>query len=104
MGSELDFREVEAGSALDEFHFDMWGGAMKFLIGQDEVRARFEAETGQRFIMPRSGFEAMIDKACGISPEGYVRDLCRWATPLYWGDETNICPAIAAKLAESPKS
>ena len=102
--SELDFREVPAGSVLDEFHFEMWVGMLLFLIDKDEVREAFAKETGKAFITaPRDAFSTMIDEACGFCRDEHnaevMADFARWATDAYWGDETMICPAIAAKLA-----
>jgi hypothetical protein len=102
----LDFREVEAGSMIDEFHFDMWCGFLKFMLDQKEALAAFEAETGAT--MPRSpsnGLEIAIDKACGYDREAgqldYIAKFAAWVTPLYWGGPEDICPAIAAKLAKA---
>lgn len=99
----IDFREVEPDSALDQFHFEMWGGMISFLLGQDDVRQAFEAESGIRFAMPpRNDLERMIDDACGRNADAVnqavIGRFVRWATDNYWGDASFICPAIAAVL------
>ncbi len=99
----IDFREVESGSALDQFHFELWGGMISFLLGQDEVRQAFEAESGHQFALPpRNALDRMIDEACGRNADAVnqaaIGHFVRWATENYWGDESFICPAIAAVL------
>lgn len=96
---DCDMRLLTPGCAIDEFHFELWAGLMRFLLGEDSVRQSFEAEAGATFRAPSNGLEAMIDKATGHGT-AYVADFCRWATPLYFGGPEDICPAIAAKLAE----
>lgn len=48
----LDMREVTPGSAIDEFHFEMWAGFLRFMLEREEIRAEFEAETGTKFMPP----------------------------------------------------
>lgn len=101
----MDMREVTPGSVIDGFHFDMWAGFLRVMLEKEEVRAEFEAETGASFPQsPKSGIDAMIDKACGYdrgaAQLAYLADFARWVTPLYFGGPEDICPAIAAKLAK----
>lgn len=102
----MDMREITPGCAIDEFHFDMWAGFLRFMLDQPEIMTEFEAETGKRFMHGRtSGIEAMIDSACGFDPVAenavVMAEFARWATANYWGDAEDICPAIAKKLAAS---
>jgi hypothetical protein len=101
-----DFREVPAGSVLDEFHHDMWAGLIHFLLTNEEALQAFKEETGHIFITkPRNGIEAMIDNACGFDPaainDAAMRAFIPWATENYWGDETQNSPAIIAALART---
>lgn len=101
----IDMREIEPGCAIDEFHFEMWAGFLRFVLEREETRAAFEAETGTRpLAIPRSGIEAMVDEACGIDREAegqdYIKKFAVWATPLFWGGPEDISPAISKKLAE----
>ncbi len=103
----MDMREVPEGCTLDEFHFEMWTGFLRFMIGEPEVLVEFEAETGKRFLTERrGGIEVMIDKACGFDPAAenalVMAEFGRWATANYWGGPEDICPAIAKKLAAYP--
>lgn len=100
----IDFRQVEPGSALDEFHFAMWTGFLRFMLEKDDVRVEFERETGETLPkMALSGLDIAIDKACGFDREAaqiaYMAKFAAWVTPLYWGGPEDICPAMAAKLA-----
>lgn len=98
-------REVTPGSAIDEFHFEMWLGFLRFMLERDEVRAEFETETGTAF--PKSGgspLDRMIDEACGFdratAQNDYMRAFARWVTPNYFGGPEDLSPAIEAKLAQ----
>jgi hypothetical protein len=101
----LDMRDIQPGCAIDEFHFGMWAGFVEFALKNGKFRAEFEAETGASFPRPPSnGIEEAIDKACGFDRSAaqltYVADFARWVTPRYFGGPEDICPSIAAKLAE----
>jgi hypothetical protein len=92
----IDMREVAPGSAIDEFHFGMWASFIEFALKHERFRAEFEAETGSKFPRPAgNGLEAAIDQACGYDRTAdqmvYVAKFAAW----------DICPAIAAKLAEA---
>jgi hypothetical protein len=100
----MDMRTVEAGSSLDEFHFASWASFLRFALDRDDFRQEFEQETGERFIPPDgSAIGAAIDAACGVGLERqrYIHRFALWVTPRYFGDETNICPAIQ-KVLERP--
>lgn len=100
----IDMREVEAGSAIDLFHFEMWAGFLRFMLERDEVRAEFEVETGEALPHPpKNGLDIAIDKACGFDRQAaqiaYLGKFANWVTPLYFGGPEDISPAIAEKLA-----
>ena len=39
-----------------------WYGCISWALGNDDVRAAFEKETGHRYIAPKNGLDRMIDE------------------------------------------
>lgn len=101
---QTDMCAVPEGSALDEFHFASWASFLRFALNRDDFRAEFEAETGEKFVQPpTTSFEMAIDEACGVdvSRQRYVHHFAKWATPKYFGDETELSPSILKVLSRA---
>ena len=72
----------------DRFLAIAWYDFLSWAIGQDDILAQFETESGlRRSRAPRNVIEAMIDKATGYDKEGekYYIEFTRWATENLWG-------------------
>lgn len=67
-----------------EFMEAAWAGFITWAFDNPEMRAQFEAETGQKYAPPRSAIDAMIDDATG-HVDDYVEAFAVWATRTHWG-------------------
>lgn len=95
----MDEAQTDADAGLDYVQTAAWSGLMEFLLGQDDVRAQFERETGVPTFRPPTGIEKLIDEASGYDPATtYIARFLLWATPMHWGDTTVITPSIQAAL------
>ena len=63
-----------------------WAACLMWAIGEPNVLAQFEADTGLKFTPPRNGIEAMIDKATGHQ-EAITRKFMEWFNKNVWGAE-----------------
>lgn len=61
-----------------------WIGCMQWAIGEPEIREEFEAETGHRYVAPRTPIDKMIDDATGHGTD-YVAAFVEWANKNVWG-------------------
>ena len=61
-----------------------WVSCMSWAIGHKEIRAEFEAETGNRWVPPKNGLDKMIDAATG-NGGAYVAAFIEWANAKIWG-------------------
>lgn len=61
-----------------------WAACMSFALGNAEMRAAFEAETGMTYSPPKDRFTAMIDDATGFG-RSYVEAFVKWANVKVWG-------------------
>ena len=67
-----------------DYMMPAWLGCMHWAIGEDNIRAAFEAETGHRYTAPKNGLERMIDESTGHA-SAYVEAFIRWANENVWG-------------------
>lgn len=61
-----------------------WADCMHWVLGEEQIRAAFEAETGHAYQPPQSGLEKMIDEATGHGT-AYIEAFIRWANENIWG-------------------
>jgi hypothetical protein len=58
----------------NKFKEIFWCGFLMWAIGEDDILAEFEKETGNKKIrLPKTSIEKMIDKATGYDKEHYRR-------------------------------
>lgn len=74
-----------------EYMAPAYYGCLHWAIGSEDVRKKFEEATGSIFpALPRTGIEAMVDKACGIDREKELKDYIgkfkAWHDEFVWGD------------------
>lgn len=67
-----------------QYMFEAWIGALMFAIGQPEIMAQFQRETGVRWVPPRNGIERMIDESTGHSQQ-VIEAFIKWANVHVWG-------------------
>lgn len=88
------------------FHHELmkpaWAACMSWAIRQDDMRAAFEAESGMRYIPPKSGLELMIGDATGAG-EKYAEAFTVWATRNVWGTPDGVPERIAAMVTDWPE-
>lgn len=61
-----------------------WVDCLHSAIGNDKIRAAFEAATGNTYTPPKSGLDRMIDEATGHG-SAYVKAFIEWANENVWG-------------------
>jgi len=67
-----------------------WVGFINFALGKDEILRRFEKDTGEQpYSPPKTGLEALIDKATGYDKHRlkYLRNYIVWVTENLWGEK-----------------
>ena len=62
-----------------------WYDCLSWAIGEPKVREDFEKATGHRWVPPRNGIEAAIDKATGAD-KAYIDAFVKWFNECVWGD------------------
>jgi hypothetical protein len=67
-----------------EYMFDAWIGCMLWAIGEQDIRERFEVDTGFRWVPPRNALDQMVDDATGFKQQ-YLEAFIRWANVYIWG-------------------
>lgn len=61
-----------------------WVSFITWALGNADVRAQFEAETGNRYSAPKDALAAMMDEATGYG-RSYVEAFIPWANERLWG-------------------
>lgn len=62
-----------------------WVAALQAAVGNAEIVAQFERDTGVRYTPPRSGIEALVDDATG-NTERVCLAFIEWFNTNLWGD------------------
>lgn len=87
-------------SLFDYVQTSAWIGLVEFLLSQDWAIAQFAADTGVHLPRPRSGIDAMIDRATGFDGNmEFLRAFLPWVLREHWGED-EITPGIATLLAK----
>lgn len=71
-----------------DFNEVAWAAFIHWAIDKEDICKQFEEETGTfPYSPPKTGLEALIDKATGFDqhPKVYVRKFIIWATENLWG-------------------
>ena len=67
-----------------EWMVDAWFSCISWALGEPEIRAAFEADTGHRYIAPSNAIEVAIDESTGHG-KAYVKAFVAWANVNVWG-------------------
>ena len=89
----------------DWFKEASWLGFIDWATQQEKLIAEFEEETGKQIISAgKTGFEQMIDEACGVPEANFqiMKDFVVWVTENYWGPDED-CPEIYFKKFKGAK-
>ena len=62
-----------------------WCGSLYWAIGEPDIRAAFEKDSGLHYSEPTSPIESMIDDATGY-PQKYIEAFAEWHDKHVWGD------------------
>lgn len=66
--------------------YDAWAGCLHWAIGNDDIRRRFQKDTGidLNVLAGRSRMEILVDEATGRDSE-IIAKFCDWVTENVWG-------------------
>lgn len=61
-----------------------WLGCVSWAASNTDILQAFRDETGNRWVPPRSGLEAMIDAATGADWQ-FIKSFIEWVNVNVWG-------------------
>lgn len=61
-----------------------WASCMQWAIGNDDIRAAFDADTGNHYEAPKTALDRMVDDATGHG-SAYIKAFVEWANEHVWG-------------------
>jgi hypothetical protein len=70
----------------DPLAFQTWADCLHWALGEADIKARFEIETGNKWSPPKSQAEKMIDEATEAAV-AYLQAFVPWFNENVWGDE-----------------
>lgn len=79
--------QIQAPADVPEYAFPAYFSCLQWALGEDEIRAAFEKETGKRYSAARCTIDLLIDDATGWR-EDYVKAFVEWFNANIWGEFT----------------
>jgi len=72
----------------DEFHMSLFVHLIQYLVAKDEIRERFQKETGKNItsLLNRSAMDKMIDSTTGYEAD-LIASFADWVAENFWGIE-----------------